>query len=159
MSVELLLFITKLVPAVIVPTERVPTVPLAPAFVRKMRLLAVTEVLSTVTVPAERVACPIVLSVPAVRLRWPVKVTLPDPSSSVLFNVNTLFDVKFTVKTAVLLGFLTSKLPPVLLELGIINTSPSCPGSNSTEYAKPEDTVRVWDDVIPPLKVCCDDHV
>jgi hypothetical protein len=51
-SVALDELMTKLTPAVIVPTERVPTVPPTVELVRKINELAVTAVVATVIVPA-----------------------------------------------------------------------------------------------------------
>lgn len=69
-SVELEEFITKLVPAVTVPTDRVPAVPPIVFTESKITLLAVTAVVLTVTVPATSVEEP---TIPAAPVGAPIR--------------------------------------------------------------------------------------
>lgn len=57
-SAELELFIIKLTPGVIVPTDKNPTVPPGAKLVKTIMLVDNTEVVFTVTVPAARIAVP-----------------------------------------------------------------------------------------------------
>ena len=63
-SVALLLVTVKLVPTTFAEMRRNPGVPPSTWDVRNMRLLAVTDVLATVTVPPTKTAVPILALVP-----------------------------------------------------------------------------------------------